>query len=109
MKYTKIILKESLKDYTILKLLLASLTAYLLYEELYVFSVEKPTYTSSAKKLTGLLMCNMHLYTNSASCNGNIVLEPDDYPDITLCPFPSYNLPNLRKYGYMDWMWYAKV
>ena len=37
------------KDYNIFKFSLISLTAYLIYEDFFMFLVEKPTYTSSAK------------------------------------------------------------
>ena len=45
-KYVK---RTILGNYGILKLIIAILTVYLLYEEFYVFLIEKPTYTSSGK------------------------------------------------------------
>ena len=36
------------------------------------------------------------------------ILEPEDYPDITLCPFPSHNQTTLESYGYKNTYHYAK-
>ena len=46
-------IKELWKNYNILKICFAALTVYLLFEEFYVFIIEKPTYTSSAKLQSG--------------------------------------------------------
>ena len=37
------------------------------------------------------------------------VSGPDHFPDITLCPFPSYNHAKLKRYGYYNSFDYAKV
>ena len=47
-------MKTIFRNYNILKFCFAALTSYLLYQEFYVFLVEKPTYTSSAKLKIGL-------------------------------------------------------
>ena len=43
------------------------------------------------------------------SIHVDIVSAPDHFPDITLCPFPSYNHAKLRSYGYYNSFDYAKV
>ena len=50
-KYVK---RTILGNYGMLKLIIATFTVYLLYEEFYVFLIEKPTYTSSGKLDTGI-------------------------------------------------------
>ena len=100
MKY----LRRLWKDHIILKLFFSALTAYLLYEEFYVFFVEKPTYTSSAKLTIGKYRIFDIPFLPSI-----FLLEPEDYPDITLCPFPSYNQPKLESYGYGQSFEYAKA
>ena len=89
----------------ILKLTFASLTAFLLFEEFYVFFIVKPTYTTSAKLQIGLKI----LHPSVVGMQIINVTGPDDYPDITLCPFPSYNQPNLLNHGYGHSFEYAKV
>ena len=69
-----------------LKLTFAVLTSYLLYEEFYSFLIRKPTHTSSAK----------------------IKTTPEDFPDVTICPFPSYNQPELIALGYGQSYEFAK-
>lgn len=51
MKY----IKEHLKNYNIFKISFVILTTFLLYEEFYVFFIEKPTHSSSSKLEIGLL------------------------------------------------------
>ena len=51
MKY----IKEQLKNYNIFKISFVILTTFLLYEEFYVFFIEKPTHSSSSKLEIGLL------------------------------------------------------
>ena len=89
----------------ILKLTFASLTAFLLFEEFFVFFIVKPTYTTSAKLQIGLKI----LHPSVVGMQIINVTGPDDYPDITLCPFPSYNQPNLLNHGYGHSFEYAKV
>ena len=98
-------MKKIFGNNIILKLTFASLTAFLLFEEFYVFFIVKPTYTTSAKLQIGLKILHP-LVVGMQIIN---VTGPDDYPDITLCPFPSYNQPNLLNHGYGHSFEYAKV
>lgn len=59
------------------KWLCAILTGYLLYIEMATYLLT-PTHTT--------------YYTKQ--------LEPSDFPDITICPYPAYNITNLKKHGY---------
>ena len=95
------LMKRVLRNYTLLKLFFAALTVFLLYEELYIYSVEKPTHTSSARLRIG----NRHIVSYVLPPR---IAEPDDYPDITLCPFPSHNQTTLESYGYKNTYHYAK-
>ena len=65
-------------SHALLKLTFAVLTSYLLYEEFYIFLIRKPTHSSSAKIKTSF----------------------EEFPDVTICPFPSYNQPKLIALGY---------
>ena len=88
-KFSKIMRKIVLnifRNYTLLKLFFASFTLYLLYEEFLTFFVKKPTYTSSSK----------------------VKIVPQDFPSITICPFPSWDLEGLNKFHYANWFDYAK-
>ena len=98
-------MKKIFGNNIILKLTFASLTAFLLFEEFYVFFIVKPTYTTSAKLQIGLKI----LHPSVVGMQIINVTGPDDYPDITLCPFPSYNQPNLLNHGYGHSFEYAKV
>ena len=114
-------MKTIFRNYNILKFCFAALTSYLLYQEFYVFLVEKPTYTSSAKLKIGLngtlhqppvnFRISPSLTVNFPTSNVYLLIDsgPDHYPDITLCPFPSYNHAKLRSYGYYNSFDYAKV
>ena len=70
----------------LLKITFAVLTSYLLYEEFYIFLIRKPTHSSSAK----------------------IKTSSEDFPDVTICPFPSYNQPELIALGYGQSYEFAK-
>ena len=53
------------------------ISAYLLYDEIYLF-ISKPTYSSKS----------------------NEKLQPKHFPDFFLCPIPAFDLDNLKKHGY---------
>ena len=74
------------RNFALIKLFFALFTSYLLYEEFFTFLIEKPTHTSSSKVKVG----------------------PQDYPDITICPFPSWNQEELKKLGYVQNFDYSK-
>ena len=74
------------RNFGLIKLFFALLTSYLLYEEMYNFWIEKPTYTSSSK----------------------VKIGTKDFPDITICPFPSWNQQELIKLGYSQSFEYSK-
>ena len=74
-----------LKDYRPLKLIFFILTSYLLIDELRIFLYVKPTLTSVSQ-------------TN---------LTPHNFPEILLCPLPSYNQSALSEVGYADSYWYS--
>ena len=74
------------RNFALIKLFFALLTSYLLYEELFTFWIEKPTYTSSSK----------------------VKIGPQDFPDITICPFPSWNQQELVELGYAQSFEYSK-
>ena len=79
-------LNGMLKNFALIKFSFALFTSYLLYEEFFTFLIEKPTHTSSSKVKVG----------------------PQDYPDITICPFPSWNQEELKKLGYVQNFHYSK-
>ena len=56
-------MKTVLRNYTPLKLFFAALTVFLLYEEFYIFSVEKPTHTTSARLRIG----NRHIVSSHST------------------------------------------
>ena len=62
------------KDYGYLKLIFIILCGLVLFEELHVFFVEKPTLTKVVKAR----------------------VEKEDYPEFILCPEPAVNLTQLR-------------
>ena len=74
------------RNFAIIKLFFVLFTSFLLYEEFFTFWVEKPTHTSSSK----------------------VVIGPKDFPDITICPFPSWNQQELVKLGYGQSFEYSK-
>ena len=68
----------------LLTLLCTLFTVYLLYAEVKVFLVDRPTSTSFEHK----------------------ELSPDDFPDITVCIKPAFKLDIAMKYGYQDNYYY---
>ena len=60
-------------------------TSYLLLEDIMLF-LSKPTYSSNSEEK----------------------LQPKNYPNILVCPFPSYDLSQLKKHGYLDAYSYCK-
>ena len=60
-------------------------TSYLLLEDIMLF-ISKPTYSSNSEEK----------------------LQPKNYPNILVCPFPSYDLSQLKKHGYLDAYSYCK-
>ena len=74
------------KNFALMKIFFALFTSFLLYNELITFWIEKPTYTSSSK----------------------VKIAPHDFPDITICPFPSWNLQEMLKLGYGQSFEYSK-
>ena len=62
------------KDYGYLKLIFIILCGLVLFEELHVFFVKKPTLTKVVKAR----------------------IEKEDYPEFILCPEPAVNLTQLR-------------
>ena len=66
------------KEYRIFNLGFAIFTSYLLFDELKLYFIYKPTFTSSVQtKLT-----------------------PGHFPNILICPYPSYDLEELQSIGY---------
>ena len=80
------ILLNILRNFTLLKLFFALFTSYLLYEEFFTFFVKKPTYTSSSK----------------------VKIGPQDFPDITICPFPSWDHQEMLRLRYANSFEYSK-
>ena len=66
------------KEYRILKLFFFLLTLYLLIEEFVTFLIRKPTLTSLSQE----------------------TLKPSHFPDILICPAPSFELTSLQQLGY---------
>ena len=60
-------------------------TSYLLYVDIYLF-LSKPTYSSDSEQK----------------------LQPKNFPNILLCPFPSFDLSQLQKHGYSEGYEYCK-
>ena len=75
-----------------MKFSFAVMTALLLYEEFYVFFVEQPTHTSSPKLHLGQECCVL-LFSVFYLIH---VSDPDLYPYIDVCPFPTYDQENLK-------------
>ena len=74
-----------LKDFRPIKLIFFVLTSLLLLDELILFLYVKPTLTSISQ-------------TN---------LTPKHFPEILLCPLPSYDQTRLTEVGYEDSYWYS--
>ena len=66
------------EDYRILKFCFLILTLYLLAEEFIAYLILKPTLTSLTQDR----------------------LKPSNFPDILICPFPSFDLVELQRLGY---------
>ena len=66
-----------IKNFTGLKVLFAVMTAYLLYDEISLF-VSKPTLTSISRAHLG----------------------PEHFPEIRVCPVPSFLQSELQRHGY---------
>ena len=82
----KNIIIDIFRNFAVIKLFFVLFTSFLLYEEFFTFWVEKPTHTTSSKVVTG----------------------PKDFPDITICPFPSWNQQELVNLGYLNMFDYSK-
>ena len=67
-----------LKDFRVLKLIFTSLTVVLLYDELLIFFIERPTMASIAKT----------------------ALKPTNFPGIYICARSGFNQTELSKLGY---------
>ena len=74
-----------IKDYGYLKLFFIILCSYFIIQELYVFFFVKPTITRSVKSK----------------------MNNDDFPEILLCPEPSYDPEAVEKHGYWDFFLYV--
>ena len=74
------------KDYRILKILFTILATYLIYDELTVFFIERPTYTSTEKRK----------------------MNTEDFPEIILCPEPSIDINAVTARGYQNTVGYFK-
>ena len=86
---TKTIMKPCnifFRDYLFLKFAFFVFTVVLLIQQFLEFLIVKPTYTSLSKH---------HL-------------EPKHFPDMTICPFPSFNRTILNEYGYANSFDYAR-
>ena len=67
-----------LKDYNILKIVFTILSSYFIFDTFYTWLVRQPTYTSLEKRpITG-----------------------DDFPDIMVCPQPTFDKEVLQAKGY---------
>ena len=67
-----------LKEYKLLKAIFLLIASYLIFEEVYICFVLKPTFTSSTRR--------------------NI--KPEDFPEIILCPVPPIDVKAARSRGY---------
>ena len=81
----KLISSYILKDYRLVKICFIVLTCDLLYEEIHVWLVRKPTLTSVT--------------------TSNI--RPETFPDILLCPEQAFDLHSLNKIGYKFSFYYG--
>ena len=75
-----------LKDYRILKILFTILATYLIYDELTVFFIKRPTYTSTEKRK----------------------MNAQDFPEIILCPEPSIDINSVKSRGYFNTVGYFR-
>ena len=66
------------EDYGFLKVIFTFFSAYLIFEELYIYVVLKPTYTTISKR----------------------EMKPEDFPDIMLCPEPAIDIEAATAKGY---------
>ena len=73
------------QDYGFLKIFFIVLCALVIFQELYVFFILKPTLTKSVKSS----------------------IEKDDFPEILICPEPSSYGEQLVKHGYNEMYSYA--
>ena len=67
------------KDFNVLKAMFAVMTAYLLYDEISLF-ISKPTFTSISRAPLG----------------------PEHFPEIRVCPVPSFLQSELQRNGYVS-------
>ena len=67
------------KDFNVLKAMFAVMTAYLLYDEISLF-ISKPTFTSISRAPLG----------------------PEHFPEIRVCPVPSFLQSELQSHGYVS-------
>ena len=74
----KLLLRSILKDNRVIKICFIALTSYLLFTEMVVFLVSKPTLTSVTQR-------NM---------------KPEDFPVFLICPKQGFDLQSLHKLGY---------
>ena len=73
------------KDFKLIKFCFAVITIYLLYDELRIFFIEKPTLSSTTKSR----------------------LRPGNYPDIIICPVPGYDQAAIQRLGYESSYYYS--
>ena len=73
------------REFGIFKIVFGTLTLFLIYQEILVFLVVRPTSTSIELKM----------------------ITPDLMPDIIICPQPGFHIPALRKNGYHNSFWYS--
>lgn len=74
-----------LRDYKIIKVCFTILTMYMLYDELYIFFIIKPTLSSVSKSQ----------------------LRPHNYPDIIICPVPGFDQNAIARLGYDSSYYYS--
>lgn len=74
-----------LRDYKLVKICFAVITIYLLYDELRIFLIEKPTLSSVTKSR----------------------LRPRNYPDIIICPVPGFDQAAIERLGYESSYYYS--
>ena len=81
----KIFISFLFKDFRVVKLCFMALTSYLLYEELYVFLITKPTLTSVTQTS----------------------ISTEQFPDVLICPEQAFELNLLNKLGYTRSLYYG--
>ena len=67
-----------IRDYKIIKISFAIITILLLYDELNIFFIKKPTLSSVSKSQ----------------------LRPQNFPDIIICPVPGFDQRAIERLGY---------